>query len=167
MLMSWNERTRLARSRGRGTRPEFLPFMVGYLLFFNLTVFIGQSLNSKAVVESWTILGNHANSVKLALLWSPVLGSLFGSMAASVSIRSYGGLGNDRLTFFKVLEIVFSRFLFFNWATVVLALRVLLDEKLGTRWVQHIGLLEFNGCLFIASPVLGFAGGIVMVIVAC
>lgn len=142
------------------TRASFGSFMIGYLLLYYVVLYLATIVFEETVKCSWTILGEYNVKMKIALVAVPLVGALFGTWAASISIMSYTVMGSDRLGPFRFFTIGWFSFLWTNMMTLSIALKFIVDEKIGQEWIQYLGNIRFNSCLFLLAPSFGFAGGV-------
>ena len=149
---------------GNHDRTSFIPFVIGYLALFYLTLWMGMAIFPGVVKDSWAFLGEYTTKMIAILLGSPFVGVLFGSWAASVSIMSYTAMGSHRLGPSKFFGIGWLCILLSNMLTLSMALRVFINEKIGREWIHFLGQTKFNAWFFILAPSLGFAGGVAAVI---
>lgn len=149
---------------GNYNKASIVLFLVGYLLLYYLTVWLNVKIFSDAVMSSWTILGEYSTKMKAVIIISPIVGIFFGTFAASVSVMSYTAMGSDRLLPSKFFGIGWFCIIISNLLTNSVALQLCIDKKIGKAWIDYLGSVRFNACIFLLAPSLGFIGGVGAVI---
>ena len=139
-------------------------FMIGYLLFYYVILWLFALVLDETVTNSWAILGDYNAKMKIVLLVAPIVGALFSTLAASISVMSYTSMGSDRLGSSKFFMIGWFWFILSNMVILSTAMQLFIEEKIGREWIQYLDQIRFNTCLFLIAPSFGFAGGIAAVV---
>ena len=140
-------------------------FIFGYLFFFYLTLWIAMEIFQGTIGNSWEILGEYENKMKMILVIYPVIAVIFGIGLASISVLSYSAMGSDMLTPPKFFGIGWFCILMANIAILSAALSFFINKDVGQEWLEAIGILKFNTIFFLLAPSIGYAGGIISAII--
>ncbi len=140
-------------------------FIFGYLFFFYLTLWIAMEIFQGTISNSWEILGEYENKMKMLLVIYPVIAVIFGIGFASISVLSYSAMGSDILTPAKFFGIGWFCIVMANIAILSAALSFFINKDIGQEWLEAIGILKFNTIFFLLAPSIGYTGGIICSII--
>jgi hypothetical protein len=141
-----------------------LAFVIGYLVFFYIPIEIAVQVFDNIISDSWIILGECENRMKIILSTYPIIVLFFGLPFAGIFIRSYTAMGADRLTFSKVIIIGWTCLFVSNRVILPVIVQLFIDKEYYKPWIEAVGGVYFNVLFFLIAPTIGFIGGLIFVL---
>lgn len=142
-----------------------IAFIIGYLLFFYLTVGVTAKIFNDSINKSWVILSEYENKMKIILIVYPIFALFFGLQFASISILSYTAMGADRLKPLKIFGIGWISLVISNAVTLPVFVQLFINKEFGKPWVEAVGVVNFNALFYFIAPTLGYIGGVIFNII--
>jgi hypothetical protein len=139
-------------------------FLLAFVLTYYGAVLCSIRISSDILNQAWPIVAAFKKQLITALLICPVAAGVIGTWAASVRLLSYEGRGRYFVTGSKFFGIGWIAMLMGNYMAVIAIFRWALPVEVGQRWMAAIGVERFNFSMMVVAPTLGFAAGVVAVI---
>ena len=136
-----------------------LVFMSCYLAAHAGVLMLAKAMNEPALSQSWSLLGEDADSAKHVVMYAPIGTPFLGSLVAGMRLQNAMKMGADRIGKTELLFTGWFAFVITNAMLLILMLNLFVERELGHLWVERLGTFRFNLWVFLVDPSLSLIAG--------